>query len=154
MAYTRVNWEDLPSTDTPINAVNLNIMDEGIYDLDNNRNVLYDGNIREYGDYTLNDNVNNYDYIEVFAGRGTDFGGNSVKIRRAQESGKILLYYNNNAGTEVYIHIMKFSWSGTTFTYSQTTEIQLSNNESVVVKPANSVTLSYDTIHKIVGWKK
>ena len=32
MAYTRVNWEDLPSTDTPINATNLNKMDEGIYD--------------------------------------------------------------------------------------------------------------------------
>ena len=31
MAYTRVNWEDLPSTDTPISATNLNIMDEGIY---------------------------------------------------------------------------------------------------------------------------
>ena len=34
MAYTRVNWEDLPSTDTPINATNLNKMDEGIYNLD------------------------------------------------------------------------------------------------------------------------
>ena len=34
MAYTRVNWEDLPSTNTPINATNLNKMDEGIYDLD------------------------------------------------------------------------------------------------------------------------
>ena len=32
MAYTRVNWEDLPSTNTPINATNLNKMDEGIED--------------------------------------------------------------------------------------------------------------------------
>ena len=32
MAYTRVNWEDLPSTDTPINATNLNKMDKGIKD--------------------------------------------------------------------------------------------------------------------------
>ena len=29
MAYTRVDWEDLPSTDTPINATNLNNMDAG-----------------------------------------------------------------------------------------------------------------------------
>lgn len=28
--YTRVNWEDYPSTDTPINASNLNKMDAGI----------------------------------------------------------------------------------------------------------------------------
>lgn len=32
MAYTRVNWEDKPSTNTPINATNLNKMDKGIYD--------------------------------------------------------------------------------------------------------------------------
>lgn len=30
MAYERVNWEDSPSTNTPINATNLNIMDAGI----------------------------------------------------------------------------------------------------------------------------
>jgi len=30
MAYKRVNWENLPSTNTPVNADNLNKMDEGI----------------------------------------------------------------------------------------------------------------------------
>lgn len=30
MAYNRVNWENLPSTNTPINATNLNKMDAGI----------------------------------------------------------------------------------------------------------------------------
>lgn len=30
MAYERVNWENLPSTNTPVNADNLNKMDEGI----------------------------------------------------------------------------------------------------------------------------
>lgn len=30
MAYTRVNWENLPSTNTPVNATNLNKMDAGI----------------------------------------------------------------------------------------------------------------------------
>lgn len=32
MAYKRVNWEDSPSTKTPINAANLNTMDKGIAD--------------------------------------------------------------------------------------------------------------------------
>ena len=31
MAYTRINWEDSPSTKTPINAENLNKMDQGIF---------------------------------------------------------------------------------------------------------------------------
>lgn len=30
MAYERVNWENLPSKNTPVNADNLNKMDEGI----------------------------------------------------------------------------------------------------------------------------
>lgn len=33
MSYTRVNWENLPSTNTPLNATNLNKMDKGIADL-------------------------------------------------------------------------------------------------------------------------
>lgn len=39
MAYTRVNWENLPSTNTPINATNLNHMDQGIYDA-NDKNII------------------------------------------------------------------------------------------------------------------
>lgn len=34
MAYTRINWENLPSTNTPIDEVNLNKMDAGIEDVD------------------------------------------------------------------------------------------------------------------------
>ena len=34
MAYERVNWENLPSTNTPVNADNLNKMDEGIANID------------------------------------------------------------------------------------------------------------------------
>lgn len=30
MSYTRVNWKNLPSTNTPVNATNLNKMDAGI----------------------------------------------------------------------------------------------------------------------------
>ena len=36
MAYTRVNWENYPSTNTPINEDNLNNMDNGIYQNDLN----------------------------------------------------------------------------------------------------------------------
>lgn len=34
MSYTPVNWEDSPSSSTPITAENLNIMDKGIADVD------------------------------------------------------------------------------------------------------------------------
>lgn len=37
MAYTRVNWVDSPSTSTPINAANLNVMDAAISSLDSGK---------------------------------------------------------------------------------------------------------------------
>lgn len=40
MSYTRVNWENLPSTNTPVNATNLNKMDAGIKGLDINYESL------------------------------------------------------------------------------------------------------------------
>ncbi len=39
MAYTKTNWQDLPNTTTPINATNLNKMEQGIYDA-NNKNII------------------------------------------------------------------------------------------------------------------
>lgn len=32
--YSRINWENEPSTETPLNDVNLNAMDSAIYELD------------------------------------------------------------------------------------------------------------------------
>lgn len=44
-SYERVNWKNSPSTETPINDVNLNIMDKGIEDahkkIENIANILY-----------------------------------------------------------------------------------------------------------------
>lgn len=39
-SYERVNWKNSPSTETPINDVNLNIMDEGIEQAHNGENIL------------------------------------------------------------------------------------------------------------------
>ena len=65
MAYTRVNWEDLPSTDTPINAANLNKMDEGIKDLENDitnnyvKKTRYDGtSLDGFKDWLVNTATN------------------------------------------------------------------------------------------------
>ncbi len=39
MAYIKTVWENLPSTNTPVNATNLNKMEQGIYDA-NDKNVI------------------------------------------------------------------------------------------------------------------
>jgi len=57
MSYNRVNWQDLPNIDTPVNADNLNRMDEAIANLDSflvpsvgtsEPIVMPDGSIRHY----------------------------------------------------------------------------------------------------------
>lgn len=47
MAYERVNWENLPSTNTPVNADNLNKMDEGIANIENELKLLNKNTIQE-----------------------------------------------------------------------------------------------------------
>ena len=60
MAYTRVNWEDLPSTATPRNATNLNIMDKGIKDLEDSLStVATSGSYNDLSDKPTIPTVNN-----------------------------------------------------------------------------------------------
>lgn len=47
MAYERVNWENLPSTNTPVNADNLNKMDKGIART-NTQTIDSDANLNDF----------------------------------------------------------------------------------------------------------
>lgn len=72
MAYTRVNWEDLPSTATPRNATNLNKMDIGIKTnddkLEGNTSM---GNIIVAG-ITSTTGIDNYSTNEIRVGTWID----------------------------------------------------------------------------------
>lgn len=103
MSYTRVNWQDQPSTATPINAQNLNTMDSGIARLETSLNnsvstinstinqlsnrakttTLFSQYPLTSGDneYTLSDDINNYDLL-VISGKFYDnvFGGMQATV--------------------------------------------------------------------------
>ena len=51
MAYERVNWENLPSTNTPVNADNLNKMDKGI------ANAVQKKGYASYNGYATTDQI-------------------------------------------------------------------------------------------------
>lgn len=76
MAYTRVNWENLPSTNTPVNATNLNIMDAGIANAvektgDTLTGELQFNNKNDYAGIRKIRTINNTDY-GVSVGVGTN----------------------------------------------------------------------------------
>lgn len=100
MAYTKTNWENLPSTNTPINATNLNKIENNLETL--NGVVLYENanGFEDNGtnvDFTLSDSLSNYSYVEIHFGRYAQVY-KSVKI--FNPNGKIacldLIYYINN----------------------------------------------------------
>lgn len=110
MAYEKINWENAPSTNTPINAENLNHIENGIEQNDNDIGNLEELNTTEKGNLvgainevnnsilkrtivyenssggsdtslTLNKSVSNAKYIEIFYGRkGTAYPTSSMKF--------------------------------------------------------------------------
>lgn len=126
MAYTRVNWENLPSTNTPVNATNLNKMDAGIANAvektgDTMTGGLAFDNPSEYEAITKKRTANNVDYtmivgvggtgvVRLERREGTASSGQSLEIRDdglySGASGKKLLVIKtktiNNAPVNNY----------------------------------------------------
>lgn len=59
MSYSKINWQDLPSTSTPVNATNLNKMDNAIADANNSIGVdAYDStSTYNIGDFCIYNNT-------------------------------------------------------------------------------------------------
>ena len=64
MSYIKTNWQNKPNQSTPINATNLNNIENGIsntYPV-----ILYDNDEGSISTITLSDNVSNYNFIEIY----------------------------------------------------------------------------------------
>lgn len=101
MAYTRVNWENLPSTNTPVNATNLNKMDAGIANLENDKvnksgdtmtGVLNFNNTNSYEAIIKDRTINNINYkaklgvggngsVRLELNEGSSTSGTSLEVR-------------------------------------------------------------------------
>lgn len=109
MAYNKTNWENSPSTNTPINAANLNKIEQGIYDLDQttykiSNFVLLTGTIimPEAGDTNLTGSVtinypdgfneNNTVIISLMAKRSASENGFATTL-----SARTAAYVNGNS---------------------------------------------------------
>ena len=127
MAYTKTIWEDLPSTNTPINATNLNKIENGIETNSNNittntTNItnltpvtLYNNTSGTSDNITLtNDSFSNYTRVKIF---GFDNYGNQVNTEFLPAINKNveLISIVTGSGTH-YIFTQEYSFSSTTLT--------------------------------------
>lgn len=89
MAYERVNWENLPSTKTPVNADNLNKTDEGIANIDTKINSK--ANIDDvYTKTQLDDNL-----LPITMLKGIDIRDNDT-VTFQVEKNKAYLFVNTH----------------------------------------------------------
>ena len=92
MSYKRVNWENAPSEETPVNADNLNNMDEGIKNIE-------DGTIK-VAKAENSDKVNNFNLELIATGTdGTFLSDRKISVIRDEDDNEIVFVdiNDNNA---------------------------------------------------------
>ena len=131
MAYTRVNWENLPSTNTPVNATNLNKMDAGIANAvektgDTLTGSLYFNNADGYDAIRKKRTIDGVDY-ELSVGLGANksarlelnTGGQTLAYVEARTDGGI---YNGKSGKKLVetneVNFVHLGTNSTTFSFS------------------------------------
>lgn len=138
MSYTKINWQNLPSTATPINATNLNHMDDGIEIGVNQRLPLSGGTIT--GATTFNAALTTKGSVEIY---------NSTPF--------IDFHFNNNSSSDYTSRIVEsasgkmqiIANNGFEVTCSPTNfKIGTTSLDTVCIKngnTANKITLSWAT---------
>lgn len=153
---TKITFENLPSTNTPINADNLNAMQDDIEGAINGT-VLY-SNSSGASSGTLLDNANNYDYIEIFyfSSNSYHYAKNSVKTFKEtlddveRFTAVTQSSWPTSSGTWSSITTTIYTISGTSFGIYNTRSRTLTVNSSYTITDDSSVN---NLIYKIIGYK-
>lgn len=160
MAYIPIDWENLPSTTTPVNATNLRKMDTGIKNNSDNIGELTNletsdkssvvNAINElitkelYNDSTgttgsinnLADDVSNYKYLEIF------YSYNGTRQSTKIIGNKASLIVHTTSNNQTNISFKEVTFSGTSMTvnsYQQwnnvwgTSNVNASNTNSIYI---------------------
>lgn len=128
MAYTKVNWQDLPSTQTPLNATNLNHMDDGIaaaLTADNIKNTQTTSTTDTYSCTQINNKINT-------AGNSVTFNnewrvgykppaGNFMTTVPIHNPNKKTVSYSNGFTVDIYMG----GWQACTYSTSHILETEL-----------------------------
>jgi hypothetical protein len=159
--YTRINWQDKPSTATPISATNLNKMDKGIDDCDNaieqlNDNlagiILYENasGVASGSNIAMTSSIALYKRVDVYWGANTS---TTTEVNRASdivrfsvsplESGGYYLGKVMIGTASALLKSMCITFSGASFTIS---------NNKYAIAGQSPVDTETSKVFKIVGY--
>lgn len=134
-----IEFQDYPSTETPLNAENLNHNFEVLYG-----KTLYENSSGSNGTITLNDNIDNYSKFELYSLYG--------KIHTIKNQSVVSLdemIYDNASVTSINA-TTKYSLNGNTFTPTFNVSFKRSYSSGTI---SGDVSTNYIYITKVVGYK-
>lgn len=150
MAYNKTNWQNLPSTTTPVYGPNLNKIETQLDTL--TPYVLYDSTAEDDGTqtgFTLSDSASNYNYLEFFFYRfGTSF--KNVKIYKPNNKYALLdmIAYVNNVAR---IYSLQINISGTSCTFGDKFRYNFGTSTQANVAP--TVAETNIRVYRVLGYK-
>ena len=151
----KINFQNLPSTSTPLNASNLNQLQTNVENefttvegevSDLQGDVLYETANGSNSNIILSQNISNYSYVEVFGHRAS----NRLYTKFKYVSGNnYYLNYSRLLTGSFYTYALDFSISGTTLTRGKEGYIVCANREMPSVSSGSTDIY----IDKVIGYK-
>lgn len=141
----KINFENLPSTNTSINATNMNLLQTNVEDAitDSVATQLFYDSTASYLSATLSSAITNYDIITVI-GQSTDGHQCSTTIYKPYNGAKISLCAPQNSGTDSYNKYAVYEFTSTTVIQSNK-NFQIANN--------NTSNGNYIKLKAVLGYK-
>ena len=146
----KINFENKPSTNTPINATNLNTLQNNIENAINEYLpiTLFENESGLTGNITLNDNVSNYSFIEIIYGCDGYYFYSKFENANGKKVGFITPYVSTDNGN-LFLYTSNYEIFGN--------EINFLTCSNVYVNTSNTIgdygNNSYIRIYKVFGYK-
>lgn len=148
----KITFENLPSTNTPINATNLNAIQTNTENAINELTpvVLFSGD--NSGTITLSDNYTNYSYIEVYGTVSYNSYDHVVSVYNKIDTSATnicdLSYVTWHSNDYIQTRYCYLTFSGTSVTHSTERYGIIRSNSSTGTGSSNMIS-----VRKILGYK-
>lgn len=168
----KINFENYPSTQTPINGTNLNLLQNNVEDdigLLSNLNttdksnlvnaineannktistILYENENGATGNITLTRNVSNYNSLEIIYGCDGYYFYTKIYLPTNKNIGLLACYCADNTPERVYMYTSNYTINNSSVKFNYASNKYLTESNTV----SSFGTNSYVRIYKVIGY--
>ena len=168
----KINFENYPSTQTPINGTNLNLLQNNVEDdigllsnlnttdksnlvnainESNNKTIskiLYEYEYGATGNITLTRNVSNYNSLEIIYGCDGYYFYTKIYLPTNKNIGLLACYCADNTPERVYMYTSNYTINNSSVKFNYASNKYLTESNTV----SSFGTNSYVRIYKVIGY--